>query len=1224
MLVSTRISELKRAVANGEVSKTQVLVNEIREIKNNAQINKLIEHILDKKELLNSNENLEKLNELKNDKNIIEKNNYQFFTSKKLLSDFNQNKEIKKGVSFVTVSMNREQNLLRALPTWLETEVDEIVIVDWSSKENLAEKLMKFNDPRVIVVQIKDEERWILTHAFNVGLKVACREKIYKLDSDIIISKNFITENKIYENEFIRGFWKTAVDAGDESQKYVNGTFGAFNNSLKKIGYYDERIMTYGWDDSDIYYRLVNLEGLVGKYIRYRSIVHQEQEQDERLKYQKFNKNKKFLDKFEITELENSKNKFKSYFQDLWGSQYPQQDYELLLVNEQFLVGNRITSHTTISYEDQFYSELFATRELLGWTHSDFHKIRLDALKSLPFAKLINELIRDDNETKFIEGIKNNKNIKIILCENFELQNAAEITISNIIKDKESSGLPIILVASLMVDLTINSKPNVYLINQNLAFAIHESLLDNQSECSFHDCIDKLDDSAQIVRLTNDSLVMSFWNFKDSIQHSVGNYSTDNSEERYRLTISLYDECNLYRLRDYLTCLLINLSIFECIEIFYERTNGILISLLSKLIVGNDSRKVGIKFWNRRPTYTELFEGNINEGDQFVSVIANADVFFDKTLSYISLSELQNTVLAVSRRDIYKKDGLYKSKLIKYPNGSPNILSADAWIASSSINLPSLNYQLGTIHCDSFFNNTILQRSEITLLNPALDLNVFHLHDERFNSSEEKQIRDAKEIGVKLEAEKSANGGIDPIAGVSWSSIQEYNRFKLSRLQRWRPNSIVLVVKRDTHIILILLLAHYLSESLKMESDIMIVLCVADLKNKTSLERFLGFLNNDNLQVDLDFDINLQTQNINFKEFFELIEESASISLLNYLRHQFTGQGNIMNSLSVDLDSPELLQINALKYLIKNNLYKSKELLDQYFKLIEDNSYELNYYLPYRSDYKYFGLDQKSLSLAKPKISFITSMFNASAYLPSFLENIHSAAIHSEGEVIIIDVNSHDRDEIIVSKYIKDNNISKNLFRYIRLDKDPGLYKTWEYGINISKSEVISNANVDDKRSASHSQVLTEFLHSNQLYAGACGSIWGSQEGPYERYTSRVNGEIWYYDNDKEDIGFSDLWLKDGDLIKSRNIMHCIPVWRKSLHEKYGFFDENVYGTSADWAFWLKCTKSGEVFKHIRDVFGKYYINAKSHNRINDEAGRKELKIIKDFIGIDQINFIKQ
>jgi hypothetical protein len=47
-------------------------------------------------------------------------------------------------------------------------------------------------------------------------------------------------------------------------------------------------------------------------------------------------------------------------------------------------------------------------------------------------------------------------------------------------------------------------------------------------------------------------------------------------------------------------------------------------------------------------------------------------------------------------------------------------------------------------------------------------------------------------------------------------------------------------------------------------------------------------------------------------------------------------------------------------------------------------------------------------------------------------------------------------------------------------------------------------------------------------------------------------------------------------MLVPHNIPHCMPVWRKAVHDKFGYFDEPRFGTFADWAFWLKVTKGGE------------------------------------------------
>ena len=58
------------------------------------------------------------------------------------------------------------------------------------------------------------------------------------------------------------------------------------------------------------------------------------------------------------------------------------------------------------------------------------------------------------------------------------------------------------------------------------------------------------------------------------------------------------------------------------------------------------------------------------------------------------------------------------------------------------------------------------------------------------------------------------------------------------------------------------------------------------------------------------------------------------------------------------------------------------------------------------------------------------------------------------------------------------------------------------------------------------------------------------------------------------------------------NLPHNNPMWKKSLHEKHGYFDSN-YRSAGDWEFFLRCTFGGENFKKINEVLGLYYFNPK-------------------------------
>lgn len=159
------------------------------------------------------------------------------------------------GVSLVTCCMNRNENLIRAISSWIECkELSEIIIVDWSSDEPVYSyiELHGIMDERIRVVRIDDEARWILSYAFNIGFRAARYDKILKTDADIILEKNFFQKNILSPGFFISGDWRVAA----KGQEHINGFFYISREDLMKVNGFNEYITTYGWDDDDIYNRL--------------------------------------------------------------------------------------------------------------------------------------------------------------------------------------------------------------------------------------------------------------------------------------------------------------------------------------------------------------------------------------------------------------------------------------------------------------------------------------------------------------------------------------------------------------------------------------------------------------------------------------------------------------------------------------------------------------------------------------------------------------------------------------------------------------------------------------------------------------------------------------------------------------------------------------------------------------------------------------------------------
>ena len=170
------------------------------------------------------------------------------------------NQPIKNGYSIVTSCMNRQSYLEQTLPTWIASNPDEIIIVDWNSeKQDELEILVKqYSDKAHIkLIRVNNYDKWSLTKSFNLAFRACSFDKVLKLDSDIKLDeKFFFYHNLEKDNNFFCGDWSKARN---ENEKHTNGVLYVKRNNFFTIGGYNELIEGYGYDDSDLYDRLSQL-----------------------------------------------------------------------------------------------------------------------------------------------------------------------------------------------------------------------------------------------------------------------------------------------------------------------------------------------------------------------------------------------------------------------------------------------------------------------------------------------------------------------------------------------------------------------------------------------------------------------------------------------------------------------------------------------------------------------------------------------------------------------------------------------------------------------------------------------------------------------------------------------------------------------------------------------------------------------------------------------------
>jgi len=165
-----------------------------------------------------------------------------------------------KKVSAVVCCKNREKNLYIALESWLSfKEINEIIILDFGCDNILKSP---YSDDRIKIYRY-ESEIWHLSRAYNIAIQLSRYETILKLDCDYYLYSNFFTSNTLNDNEFIVG----SHGVSTKGLLWIN------RKDFFVVNGYNERIINWGGDDTDLYYRL-RKTGLKEKNVARNTIKH--------------------------------------------------------------------------------------------------------------------------------------------------------------------------------------------------------------------------------------------------------------------------------------------------------------------------------------------------------------------------------------------------------------------------------------------------------------------------------------------------------------------------------------------------------------------------------------------------------------------------------------------------------------------------------------------------------------------------------------------------------------------------------------------------------------------------------------------------------------------------------------------------------------------------------------------------------------------------------------
>jgi glycosyltransferase involved in cell wall biosynthesis len=226
------------------------------------------------------------------------------------------------------------------------------------------------------------------------------------------------------------------------------------------------------------------------------------------------------------------------------------------------------------------------------------------------------------------------------------------------------------------------------------------------------------------------------------------------------------------------------------------------------------------------------------------------------------------------------------------------------------------------------------------------------------------------------------------------------------------------------------------------------------------------------------------------------------------------------------------------------------------------------------------------------RCSIFCSFFRGEKFIRGYIDDMLKQTIFKDIEFVFLDCASPENEKEVLIPLSKNYN---NVI-YHKLENDPGLYQAWNIAIKKCSAPIIGNWNIDDRKSINSIEILINKLEKRVDLDVVYGIT----------YVSRIANER--YEDNEYNLVYPYLPHSLENLLRN-NSPHCMPLWRKNLHDRFGYFDES-YMSAADGEFWLRCAFGGAKLELVNHPVGLYYENPTGRST-NPEHLHKCLEEVK-------------
>ncbi|MCA2719169.1 MULTISPECIES: glycosyltransferase [Microcystis] len=237
-----------------------------------------------------------------------------------------------------------------------------------------------------------------------------------------------------------------------------------------------------------------------------------------------------------------------------------------------------------------------------------------------------------------------------------------------------------------------------------------------------------------------------------------------------------------------------------------------------------------------------------------------------------------------------------------------------------------------------------------------------------------------------------------------------------------------------------------------------------------------------------------------------------------------------------------------------------------------------------------------SIPVQSIKVSVIVSTYKSAEFIRGCLEDLVTQTLYEKGEVelIIIDSASPENEGEIIQEFQENY---PNII-YQRTRERETLYRAWNRAIKLARGSYITNGNTDDRRCFNALEIMANYLDNNReislVYADQLITTLKN-----DTFATTPALKHWNWPN------YSYQQMRQGCCVGSQ------PMWRKMLHDKYGYFQEN-FRCAGDYEFWLRIGSQGKKMALIPEILGLYYLNLQGlEHGSNGQALQEHYQVCK-------------